>query len=141
MHSPSLKQWVAKGLTPKFTEKTDKAKSAEAEGSATPASDSRKVQKDDLAAEREAEAPLSSVLNGFGSTENAKQSSATITIDDTSEEEARKEVSPCTSDPGDGVVDPLVHAFTNKAITCAHGKLDPGETQNIRVISAVRPHY
>jgi hypothetical protein len=140
MHSPSLKQWVAKGLTPKSSEKTDEAKSTEAEGSTTPASDSRKVQKDDLAGEKEAEASLSSVLNGFGTAENAKQSSAIITVDDASEE-ARKEASPYSSDPGDGVVDPLSHAITNKAITCAHGKLDPGETQNIRVISAVRPRY
>lgn len=129
MHSPSLKQWVAKGLSLNTSENADKAKSVEVEGSNTPASDARPVQDGSIAPEAQPDGPHFSVLNVFGKAENIEQAGT---------EAAKMETSPSTSKANDGVVDALVHAITNRAITCSHGKLDPGETQSIRVISAVR---
>lgn len=41
------------------------------------------------------------------------------------------------SNAAEGEFDPLACELNNRAITCPHGKLDPEETRNTRVISAV----
>jgi hypothetical protein len=79
-----------------------------------------------------------SILKGFGSTSNIEQPTATISQAESPQETAKVGGSPNPSHTETGDFNPLVYEFTNKAITCLHGKLDPEETDNIRVISAVR---
>lgn len=78
-------------------------------------------------------------LNGFGST---KSPSSTATA-------AEKRISPAViadacqsfgSSERDGEFDTLSCELKNRAIICPHGKLDPEQARNTRVVSAVCPH-
>lgn len=78
-------------------------------------------------------------LNGFGSTKSPS-SAATAT---------EKKFSPAVtfdachsfgSNERDGESDTLLCELKNRAIICPHGKLDPEEARNTRVVSAVCPH-
>lgn len=138
MHSPSLKRWVAKGLASNQAENGEKAKSVELEGTKTTESDIQQVRNGSAAPGTDANGTQPSVLKGFGPTSNIEQPSATISQAEPPQEAAKVGDSPSPSNTENGDLNPLVHEFTNKAITCSHGKLDPEETDNIRVISAVR---
>lgn len=139
MHSPSLRSWVAKGLASNQAVNGEKAKSVEVvEGSKTMESGVQQVRNGSGALGTHANGTQPSILKGFGSTSNIEQPTATISQAESPQETAKVADSPNPSLTETGDFNPLVYEFTNKAITCLHGNLDPEETDNIRVISAVR---
>lgn len=131
MHSPSLREWVAKGLTLGSQELVKNAEIdelAEGPGVKTVESDTEKNQ--DGTPGTGANGTMPSVLPGFGLTSNSEHPSTqeAVEVDD----------APRASKNEESDSNPLVSDFKNKAIICPHGKLDPEETRNITVISAVR---